>query len=270
MTPDALERSFLEIAAAPDETLDLARAAVLLARHDHPDLDPDRPIRQLDLLARNAPDGAGSDVEVLASYLYGEVGFRGNRIDYYDVRNSYLHLVLERKLGIPISLATVVLEVGRRLGHRLRGVGFPRHFLVEVEPGSLFLDPFDQGRLLDRSGCIEMFRKGSRGEARFEDRFLEPVDTRQILVRMLNNILSLSIRDGDPLRVRFCLDSIVQLLPTDPGAHLQRGRYLFQAGDATAAIPDFEAYLHLSPEGAARRAVEDALQEAVRRGATIH
>lgn len=250
--------------------LDLAYGALLLARFDHPELETQPWVDRLDRLAAAAP--ARSDaLDSLTELLYVQEGFRGNRLDYYDIRNSYLHEVLQRKLGIPITLATVVLEVGRRLGLDLEGVGFPGHFLVQVEAGQAYLDPFDRGRLLERSDCIALFRRQvGKERTPFEERYLAPVTSRQMLVRMLHNMLSVSIRDREPERVLFCLDSIVLLIPDDPDARLQRGRYLFEAGDATRAIPDFESFLELSPSEPARRAVAAALDEARRRGQTVN
>ncbi len=269
-SPLDLDRAFLGLARSSDDELDLGMGALLLARHDYPRLRPPEWLDRLDALALAAPQSATERIESLTHFLYREVGLRGNRLDYYDIRNSYLHEVLDRKLGIPITLATVVLEVARRLGHSLQGVGFPRHFLVQVEPGETFLDPFDGGRLLDRADCRALFEQSQKGRSRFKDEYLEPVTSRTMLVRMLHNMLGVSIQEGDAPRVRFCLDGIVTLLPEDPGAHLQRGKYLFDIGDAEGAIPDFEAYLELSPHDAPRRSVEDALREAVRRGSTIH
>lgn len=265
-----LDAAFDALCAEPDETLDLAFGALLLARFDHPDLSPDEWLARLDELASAAPPDAADDLSSLTGYLYGELGFRGNRLDYYDIRNSYLHQVLDRKLGIPISLATMMIEVAKRLGRPLQGVGFPGHFLVQAEPGELYLDPFDGGRRLDRSACVDLFRQTTQGKARFDDRFLDTVTPRQMLVRMLNNMLALSIRERLPERVLFCLDSIVDLVPDDPDARLQRGRYLYEAGDASRAIPDFEAFLRMRPHGGVRRGVEAALAEAHRRGSTLH
>ena len=265
-----LDRAFHGLCTCSDDELDLGLGALLLARFDYPTLDPVRWMDRLDDVAADAPTEAMGDVQALTHYLYDDFGLRGNRLDYNDIRNSYLHEVLERKLGIPISLATIVIEVGERLGHDLHGVGFPGHFLLEAVPGELYLDPFDGGRSMDRSDCLALFEQTAQGKARFDDRFLEPVSSRQMLVRMLNNMVALSIRDREPERVRFCFDSIVLLVPEDPAAHLQRGKYLFEVGDVEDAIPDFRSYLDLSPQGAPRRAVEDALREAVRRGTTIN
>ncbi|MEM9404954.1 MAG: transglutaminase-like domain-containing protein [Acidobacteriota bacterium] len=266
----SLLAEFSAFAEQPDEALELAYGALLLGRFDHPELTVQPWLDRLDRLADAAPT-AGDALERLTQLLYVDEGFRGNRLDYYDIRNSYLHEVLQRKLGIPITLAVVVLEVGRRLGLELDGVGFPGHFLVQVEAGQAYLDPFDRGRLLDRSDCVALFRQGvGKKRSRFEERFLAAVTSRQILVRMLNNMLGVSIREREPERVLFCLDSIVLLIPADPDARLQRGRYLFEAGDATRAIPDFESFLELSVDEPARRAVAAALDEARRRGQTVH
>src|SRR5438445_11901588 len=160
-----LRQDFAALLAAGGQT-DLARAALAIARIAYPDLDPAPYVRQLDDLAaavrprlfpRASPEAA---VTELAGYLFGECGFRGNQEEYYDPRNSYLNDVLERRTGIPISLSLVFIEVSRRLGLAVEGVGFPGHFLVRVagQRGSLLLDPFFGGRRVDQAELLERLR----------------------------------------------------------------------------------------------------------------
>src|SRR5438552_615684 len=146
-----LREDFAALAAAGDRT-DLALSALAIARIAYPDLDPAPYLRQLDDLAaavrprlypQASPEAA---VTELAGYLFGECGFRGNQEEYYDPRNSYLNDVLERRTGIPITLAVVLIETGARLGLGLEGVGFPGHFLVRVAGSPPLLDPFFRGR----------------------------------------------------------------------------------------------------------------------------
>src|SRR2546426_2959641 len=151
-----LREDFAALVAAGERT-DLARAALAIARIAYPDLDPAPSLRQLDDLAaavrprlypQASPEAA---VTELAGYLFGECGFRGNQEDYYDPRNSFLNDVLERRTGLPITLALVFMEAGARLGLSITGVGFPGHFLVRVEgdAGPVVLDPFFDGCVLD-------------------------------------------------------------------------------------------------------------------------
>src|SRR5208282_3287743 len=145
---------FATIAAR--EPVPLARGALLIAREEYPDLDVDQYMDRLAALAREAEPAvrAGADtverVQLLSHFLFAEKGFEGNRDQYSDPRNSYLNQVLDRRLGIPITLSVLYLEVGRRLGINLYGVSFPAHFLVKAvdERGELIIDPFCGGTIL--------------------------------------------------------------------------------------------------------------------------
>ena len=179
----ATER-FTELVRRPDAEIPLDEAALLIAAHDHPvDVDAER--AGLDDLAANL--GPDPDAAAVASLLFGDLGFAGNTVDYADPRNSYLDMVRERRLGIPITLSVLMLEVGRRAGLELSGVGMPGHFLVGAGPG-VFYDPFHGGARLDADGCREQF-VATRGDAPFRPEYLEPVTTAAIVSRMLANLV---------------------------------------------------------------------------------
>ena len=127
---------FAELVSGPEESLALDEAALLVAAHVHP-VDLDARLASIDALAAAAPAG---DAVALARHLFVDLGFRGNSEDYTDPRNSYLDVVLDRRRGIPITLSILMLEVARRRGIALHGVGMPGHFLVGT--GDLWLDPF--------------------------------------------------------------------------------------------------------------------------------
>src|SRR5690348_8717426 len=151
---------FARLMQEPEERLDLGLAALLIAQEEYPDLDVDRWLRELDELGRQARDRvqpgmpAAEAVQALGGLLGGELGFRGNEDEYYDPRNSFLNDVLERRTGIPISLAAVYIEVGRRAGADVRGVGFPAHFLARCE--DVIFDPFNGGRIVTEDDCREL------------------------------------------------------------------------------------------------------------------
>jgi regulator of sirC expression with transglutaminase-like and TPR domain len=186
---------FVEVVHRPVVPLD--EAALLVAAHDHP-VDVDAGLARLDALAADAP----GDVDGLATYLFVERGYTGNALAYHDARNSYLDLVMERRLGIPISLSVLMLEVGRRRGVDVVGVGMPGHFLVRGEPGA-FYDPFGGGARLDVAGCRHRYEQlNARGT--FSERFLEPVDAAAIVARMLANLVGLFV-PRDPVRASWAL-----------------------------------------------------------------
>jgi regulator of sirC expression with transglutaminase-like and TPR domain len=185
---------FAELVRGPEERCQLDLGALLIAAHARRDLDVDVELRRLDELAAGCP---GSDVEALTEHLCGTLGFRGDTDDYSNPRNSLLDVVLDRRLGIPISLSIVVLEVGRRLDIPLQGVGMPGHFLVrDAKDDDVFVDPFHQMQL-DRAGCETLFTKLHGSKARFEPRFLQTVGPRAVMARMLTNLQRSFVGRGD-------------------------------------------------------------------------
>ncbi|MCC6556533.1 MAG: transglutaminase family protein [Polyangiaceae bacterium] len=219
---------FAHVVARPEEELDLAEAALLIGDTEYPRLDVPRYLSMLDRMGdearraldtpRDAPEAApGSGaIDALLVWLYGRQGFRGNAADYYDPRNSYLNEVLERRVGIPITLAVVLLEICRRAGIEAQGVSFPGHFLVRTpgRGGLLLVDPFE-GRLLGREDLRALHARAT-GVARDPDaRMLAAAPKRLILVRMLNNLRAIYGRRPDPERLRRVLELIQVLSPTD-------------------------------------------------------
>ena len=186
---------FAEAVAEREAAIPLDRVAFLIAAHAHPSLDVDDGLVRLDALADQASEPT---LDGLRRLLFRDLGFAGNEEDYYDARNSYLDDVLDRRVGIPISLAVVMLEVGRRLGVPLAGVSMPGHFLVrdKVDP-EVFVDPFARGLVLDRRGCQLRFHGVHGVEASFDPAFLEPVGKLAIIDRMLANLDGLAVRAGD-------------------------------------------------------------------------
>ena len=201
---DAELALFAHVARRPDAELDLARAALMIAEPEYPSLDVARYIEALDELGAEArimvqaSPGRPPIAQVL-KLIYDELGFHGNADDYYDPRNSFLNEVIDRRMGIPITLAVLVLEIARRAGVEARGVSFPGHFLVRVEPRQ-FVDPFD-GRILNAQGLRQLAARAT-GQAQDPDpRLLEPVPKKQILLRMLNNLRAIWANRGDQERL---------------------------------------------------------------------
>lgn len=206
---------FAEVVAAADSSLRLDEAASLLAAHAYPDLDPSEPMRELDRIADAVREPT---LDGLSRLLFRDLAFAGNRDDYYDPRNSYLNDVLERRLGIPISLAVVMIEVGRRLSVPIDGVGMPGHFLVRDRVDrSLFIDVFAGGQRLDSAGCARLFT-ATTGQTGLASEFLEPVPRLTIVERMLANLEQIH-------RARSDLDAlswVIELQTTLPEADASR------------------------------------------------
>jgi regulator of sirC expression with transglutaminase-like and TPR domain len=176
---------FAELVRGPESDCRLDLGALLIAAHADRGLDVDEQLERLDALAGQVTEPT---LEGLTRQLFQEQGFQGDVDDYANPRNSLLDSVLDRRLGIPITLSVVLLEVGRRLDVPLDGVGMPGHFLVrdKVDPG-VFVDPFWRVQL-DRAGCEKLFRALHGEKAKLEERFLEPVGTRATLARVLTNL----------------------------------------------------------------------------------
>lgn len=212
---------FAHVVSRPEADIDLAEANLLIAEAEYPGLDIARTIRTLDELGRGAEAAVklGSDrppIERVLRFLYEETKFHGNADDYYDPRNSFLNDVLERRTGIPISLALVIIEVCRRAGVEAQGVAFPGHFLVRspAQNGLFIADPFE-GRLLTQADLRALLARQGGAPRDPDGRMLEAAPPKQILVRMLNNLRAIYKQRGDGTKEREMLERLFILAPTD-------------------------------------------------------
>jgi regulator of sirC expression with transglutaminase-like and TPR domain len=245
MSTQASLTLFAHVCARPDDELDLGEAALLLAEIDHP-VDFARARAALDALgegARAAVARVGGDearppearivrrVEAVTRYLRDEVVFHGNADDYYDPRNSFLDEVLDRKTGIPITLAVLLLEVGRRASLDLAGVSFPGHFLVRAETpaGLLLVDPFS-GRLVERAELRALHLRATGNEGDPPPRLLDAAGKRPILLRMLANLRGIYVARADEPHLRAVLERTQVLAPSD-----ELAREIARLGGSTPA-----------------------------------
>jgi regulator of sirC expression with transglutaminase-like and TPR domain len=212
---------FAHLAGRPDADIDLTEAALLIAETEYPGLDVSRYIGILDELGRAASrivaqPSERPGIERVLRFLYDEAKFRGNTDDYYDPKNSFLNDVLDRRTGIPITLAVVITEVCKRAGVEAQGVSFPGHFLVRSPaPNGLYVaDPFE-GKLMTQADLRALLAR-TTGTPRDPDaRMLEPATVRQILVRMLNNLRGIYSTRSDRDKEREILERLFILSPTD-------------------------------------------------------
>jgi len=255
-TTPATPRGKLEdILARPDRQVDLAEAALLVAAEEYSQLDVRSYLVRLDemgyalrqrLEEEPRPERA---VMALNHYLFQEQGFRGNVEQYYDPRNSYLNEVLDRRTGIPITLSTVYMEVARRAGLEVEGVGLPGHFVVRIRTPlrPLLVDPFHGGTLLTEKDCQDRLDRIFSGKVKLEAKMLEACRTKEMLERLLRNLKAIYLRDQDTDRALRVVDLIVRIQPGSAEDLRDRG-ILYAALDCySLAARDLESYLSLAP-----------------------
>lgn len=248
----------------------LDEAALSIAAEEYPDLDPNPTLAALDALAASVAADVGDlrpPLKVLHSLraVLRGAGFHGNEQEYYDPRNSFLNEVVARKLGIPITLSLLTLEVARRVGLEMQGVGFPGHFLVKCPaqaglPGDIFVDAFNGWELLGAEECTARFRAVLHGRT-FDDSLLAPVDSRHILTRLLHNLKRIYVQRGDDVRTLWVVDRLLQVTPDDLTERRDRGLVSARLGGTVAAARDLEAYLKGSPKAADVEEVRALLKE---------
>ncbi len=243
-------------------------AAFILAEDAHPNIELGRYRAQLDGYADQVAGklGRGSalrdQVAALAEVLYAHAGLRGNREDYYDPRNSYLTDVLDRKLGIPISLAVVILAVARRAGIVAEAIGFPGHVIARVGgPAGVLVDPFEEGRVLKKQDLLEILRRVLGDSAELRPSHLQPIDARAVVVRMLSNLRTIHEQRKDHASALVVCDRLVEL-DAGPPARRDRGLHALALGARAAAASDLAAYLQAAPQAPDRVEVERALERA--------
>ena len=236
----------------------LAPAALAIARVEYPSLDPAPYLLRLERmgeaaegrLQRQANAGMAAQIATLNGYLYEELGFSGNADHYDDSRNSFLNEVLDRRLGIPISLAVVYLEIGRRAGLRLEGVNFPGHFLVRAPDAAedVIVDPFHGGARLSEIDCRQLLREYVGDETAFDRALLATATRQHIVVRMLVNLKRLYVRMQSFPQARAVADLLLAVDPTALSEIRDRGLLAYHMEDFASALRDLEAYLRLMPK----------------------
>ena len=255
----AIETRWQEIAAAPDERIDLAEASLVIASREYPDLDISRYRARIDelgaTLRARLPEDMPRAERILAlnRYLFDELGFTGNSAEYYDARNSYLNEVLDRRLGIPITLSLVYLEIGRRIGLPLHGVAFPGHFLVkcQVRDGAIVLDPYARGSSLsldDLCARLRSLRDGVEPEPDHIRTMLATAPNKEILARMLRNLKGIYLQHREFAKAVAAMDRLVALAPEAADEYRDRGRVYLELECFRAALADFRSYLVLKPD----------------------
>jgi regulator of sirC expression with transglutaminase-like and TPR domain len=259
---------FRELLSGGDDDFNLAEAALLIAAEQHPSLNVHDSLARLDQMAREARvflpvSGARLEaIEGLNRYLFDHFGLVGNQLEYYDPRNSFLNDVLERRMGIPITVSVVYLEIGWRIGLPLHGIGMPGHFLLGCQDRdeTIVLDAFNRGRICTMDDCAEMIGRIYGGALPFDAAMLRAVTRRDIIIRMLSNLRVISGQQrqhDDSLRW-----SELNVIASRGSARSlrERGAVRLVAGDRTGARQDLVAAIELAESDDERRESELLLQ----------
>jgi regulator of sirC expression with transglutaminase-like and TPR domain len=257
-------QAFEKVLSEKEERIDLARACLMIAQDAYPELEVDRYLGDIERVAARVrarlPAGGGAEERVVAlnQVLFDDLGYVGNTEDYYDPRNSYLNEVIARRTGIPITLAILYMEVGRRIGLPLAGISFPGHFLVRLglRRGMVVLDPFSGGAPVSEDELRERLRRvipeGATerlpvSELPLEE-FLEPASNRQILARVLRNLKGIYRETGKPERLLEVLNRMLLVAPEASAELRDRGFVYHKLECYRAALKDLSDYVEREPD----------------------
>jgi regulator of sirC expression with transglutaminase-like and TPR domain len=258
---------FIKATRVPDDDIDLERAALYIAQEAYPELAVEQFVEQLDKMAdvvlQRLPEEAYPlrVMKAISEYLFGELGFSGNQLDYYNPQNSFLNDVLTRRSGIPITLSLVYLGIARRLDFAMVGIGMPGHFLIRPTQGEmdLFVDPFNGGEVLFLADCQERFQSLFGEQLPLRPEFLAPVSNRQVLARILTNLKAIYLHLGELDPLLAAIDRILILFPEAPIELRDRGLLYFRCNRWVESQQDLERYLAVKPDAPDRPAIRGLL-----------
>jgi regulator of sirC expression with transglutaminase-like and TPR domain len=266
---EAIRDQFTRMVEGPEKRIDLVEAAVLIARTAFPDLSSSACTEPLDRWAERLQQrlgvspSAGAILEHLNRILFDEEGFRGDQANYYDPQNSFINRVLERRLGIPITLSIVYSEVGRRAGFPLHGIALPGHFIAGLfhVSGMLFIDPFNQGEILTDAECRRTIEVRYGAKAALDTAWRIPAGPKTILKRMLRNLKGIYHQLDQAYQSFEMIQWILAVDPDSPAELKERGLLYNAMGNGPAALRDLERYLELSPESADNEMITNIIDQ---------
>jgi regulator of sirC expression with transglutaminase-like and TPR domain len=278
MTREEARRQFTAIMAREENELELDRATLLIAAEEYPHLEIETYLAQLDLFAQEArqrPD-ASTDPRArlfsLSDHLFHQLGFRGNEQDYYDARNSFLNDVIDRRIGIPITLSVIYIEVARRLDLPVVGVGMPGHFIVKYQDHEqeIFLDPFQGGRALSEADCREMIGQMYGEALSFHPSLLRAMTKRQIVTRMLQNLKSIYASASAHHKTLAIIERALLINPEAATEIRDRGLVCFRLGRYKQSLADLETYLRRWPRAEDAEAIKERINDLRQRQAQLN
>jgi len=249
--PENIRDDFARAVGRPEPALDLARTALLVAAESDARVDVDSQIHTLEswaaeLSARLEP--GWNNLQKLArlrSFVFEDLGFRGDSQDYFSPSNSLLNQVMERRIGVPLTLSIIFMELGWRVGIPFEGVGFPGHFLVRLpgEPRDLVLDPFNHGRTMHEEDCRRLLDEVTGGRLEFDGRLLASVTKRDIITRLLRNLKGAYLRANQDEGALAAVERLLLIHPDDMDEVRDRGLLLFRLQRFSPALDALNAYL---------------------------
>ena len=247
--------ALFELAQLENDQIDLAKGALLIAKDTYADLDIEVYLQRLNQMAEELQSQIGREADTseqinhLNRYLFETQGFAGSsQENYYDARNSYLNEVLERKIGIPITLSVVYMEIGKRIGLPLVGVGFPGHFIVKHRDLEIVIDPFERGQILSDEDLSERLAQIFRESVPMHPRFLQAVTNKEILARMLRNLRQIHFREGEYEQAVKIAEQITWLAPESAQDYRDLGYLYYQVNAYGKSLASFNTYLRLSED----------------------
>jgi regulator of sirC expression with transglutaminase-like and TPR domain len=236
--------------------IDLCEAAFWIAAEEYPYLDVERSLERIRLIsgegARRVYELANpfERLDGISTYLFQELGFRGNDDDYNDPRNSYLNEVLDRRLGIPLTISILFVEIAKAAGFDARGVGLPGHFVIRAsfEGRTILVDPYHVGRVITEEDCIDLIKRTTGRPSLFRRELLRGIDERGTLARMLLNLKHIYLKREDYARALSMVERLLLIAPNDSSEIRDRGFLNAHLGRPSAAVADLESYLTIAPD----------------------
>jgi regulator of sirC expression with transglutaminase-like and TPR domain len=263
-----LDAALDRLAADPSASVDVAELALLLARDEFPDLDVPAYLTCLDKLGDQTRPQLTGDLDHrvtgLSHFLFDELRFRGNVLNYHDPANSYLNRVLDRRMGLPITLSVVTMAVAGRAGLTTHGIGLPGHFVVKaVDAGQeVIFDPFHGGQVLSPCDCEQLVQQVTGQPFKVTPEVLQALPLGLLVRRMLTNLKTVYLKQKDFNRAARTIGRIRQLAPNDATERRDHGVCLLHAGQPGRAIDELSGYLEAEPHGPDASKVEDLLKRA--------
>lgn len=277
----SLDQQLSKLVRAPDSAFDMAECALIVAQHEYPDLDIQAYLQRLDQIAerlrQRLPSDAGKPhlLSMLNHYLFRELGYSGNLDDYYDPRNSFLNDVIDRRVGIPITLSIFYMEIGRRIGVNLQGISFPGHFLAKctTDQGVIVLDPFNKGASLSEADLRSRLKQAGAGESSAEiplAPLLRPATPQEILVRLAHNLKAIYVESSELEKAIAMTSLVLAVNPTDAKQLRDRGQMYQTLFCFRAALADFERLAEIDSDAAEDDGIRDTINELKQKSRLLH